>query len=87
MIVRRRAEELSAQRLRNVGLVVGCALSWLVGVASAPLVWRIFAWIGNTFDLPRIVWVLGFTLWWLVPVAAAACVVLWYRARAERETP
>jgi hypothetical protein len=84
-VVRRRAEELRVQHTRNVALAAGCALSWLVGVASAPLVWRIFAWLGGAFDLPRTVWILGFALWWFVPAAAAACVVLWYRARAERE--
>jgi hypothetical protein len=87
LIVRRRAEELRVQRTRNVALAVGCALSWLVGVASAPLVWRVCAWLGHEFDLPRAVWVFGFAFWWLVPAAAAGGVVLWYRSQAERGTP
>ena len=45
-IVRRRAEELRAQHRRNVALAIGCMLSWVFGVASAPLVWRICAWLG-----------------------------------------
>jgi hypothetical protein len=84
-IVGRRAEELRVQHTRHVGLVMGCALSWLVGVVSAPLVWRAFAWFGRELDLPRVVWVLGFAFWWLVPAAAAGGVLVWYRSRAERE--
>jgi anti-sigma factor RsiW len=83
--VRQRAEEQSRSRARNAALVAGCALSWLVGVASAPLVWRAFAWLGATFDLPRVVWILGFACWWLVPVAAAAILVWWQRTAAAGE--
>jgi len=83
--VRQQAAELNQRRVRNTGLVVGCALSWVVGVASAPLVWRICAWLGGEFHLPRVVWMLGFASWWLVPAAAAAALLLWHRERAERE--
>ena len=85
LILRRRAEELRVQHARNVALAVSCTLSWVVGVASAPLVWRACAWLGREFDLPRAVWVLAFGFWWLVPTAAAGGVVVWYRSRAERE--
>jgi hypothetical protein len=84
--VRQQAEELSRSRARNAALVAGCALSWLVGVASAPLVWRAFGWLGATLDLPRVVWVLGFACWWLVPGAAAVATILAQRAHSERET-
>ncbi|MGH9353789.1 MAG: hypothetical protein ACRD2G_16775 [Terriglobia bacterium] len=83
--IREQADELKQRRVRNVGLTVVCALSWIVGVASAPLVWRAFAWLGATFELPRPVWELGFALWWLVPATAAGAIVLWYRSRAEHE--
>jgi hypothetical protein len=83
--VRQQAEQLSRSRARNAALVAGCALSWLAGVASAPLVWRAFAWLGATFGLPRVVWVLGFACWWFVPVAAAAILVWWQRSTAARE--
>lgn len=85
LIVRRRAEELRAQRTRNVGLAVSCTLSWVVGVASAPLVWRVCAWLGATFGLPRLLWMSGFVAWWLVPVSAMGLLILWQRRRAERE--
>jgi hypothetical protein len=80
--VREKAAELRQQRTRNVALIVGCALSWLTGVASAPLVWRLCAWLGSMLDLSRLVWQAGFVLWWFVPTAAAALVIVW-RMRAE----
>lgn len=82
-IVRRRAEELRVQHTRNVALAIGCTLSWVFGVASAPFVWRICAWLGATLDLPRAVWMLGFAMWWFVPVSGVGLVILWQRRRSE----
>ena len=70
---------------RNLWLIAGCAVSWVAGVASAPLVWRVCEWMGTTFDLPRLVWHLVFLSWWLVPAASAGLVILWVHKRAERE--
>jgi hypothetical protein len=83
LIVRRRTEELRVQHTRNVALAVGCTFSWAVGVASAPLVWRVCAWLGATFELPRLLWMLGFVAWWLVPASAMCLVILGQRRRAE----
>ena len=85
LCVRERAAQLRRERARNFALIAGCAISWLAGVASAPLVWRLCEWLGTTLALPRIVWELGFLSWWLVPAAAAGLVILWVNARAERE--
>jgi hypothetical protein len=82
--VRERTAELRQQRARNIALIVGCAFSWLTGVASAPLVWKLCAWLGSVLDVPRLVWQVGFILWWFVPAAVAGLVILW-RMRAERE--
>lgn len=85
LCVRENAERLKTRRSRNIALTIGCAGSWAAGVASAPLVWRVFEWAGATLSLPRIVWETGFFCWWLVPAAAAGLVILWVNARAERE--
>lgn len=85
-VVRRRAVEMRAQHTRNVALAIGCALSWVFGVASAPLVWKVCAWLGSTFDLPRAVWILGFVTWWLVPLSVMGLVILWQRRRWESES-
>lgn len=85
LIVREEAAKLKQRRSRNLALITGCAISWALGVASAPLVWRLCEWIGATFALPRFVWIAGFACWWFVPAAAAGLVILWAQARAERE--
>jgi anti-sigma factor RsiW len=83
--VRKEVADIKQRRTRTIALIAGCAASWTVGVASAPLVWRLCEWLGTTLSLPRIVWELGFLSWWLVPAASAGLVVLWARSRAERE--
>lgn len=83
--IREKAVQLKHRRARSVALIAGCAVSWAVGVASAPLVWRLCEWAGTSLALPRIVWEMGFLTWWLVPAAAGGLVILWVNARAERE--
>lgn len=56
------------------------AASWLLGVLSAPLVWRGFTWVGAQLDLPKLVLELGFVLWWAVPALIALAAVLHQRA-------
>ena len=85
LCVHEKAAQLRHWRARNVALIAGCAISWMAGVASAPLVWRLCEWVGATLALPRIVWELGFLSWWLVPAASAGLVILWVNARAARE--
>ena len=85
--IRYETEALHQRRTRSIGLIVSCALSWVLGVASAPLVWRVCAWLGREFGLPRVLWVLGFALWWFVPASAAAALILWQRDRIVRESP
>ena len=75
--VRENTEQMKHRRARNLWLIAGCTASWVAGVASAPLVWRMCEWVGTTLALPRIVWELGFLSWWLVPAAAAGLVLLW----------
>jgi hypothetical protein len=80
--VRKRTAELKRQRARNLALIAVCALSWVAGVASAPLVWRLCAGLGSTLDLPRIVWQFAFFFWWFVPAAAASLMIIGARARS-----
>lgn len=83
--VHEEAAKLKQRRTRNLALIVGCVVSWVTGVASAPLVWKVCEWLGTTLDLPRIVWELGFVSWWFVPATAAGLVILWLNAQAQRE--
>ena len=79
-----RALELRERRTQMTMLWVSCALSWVLGVLSAPFVWRAFAWLGERFRMPAIAWQLGFTLWWALPAVAVAVVLVMRRTQAER---
>jgi hypothetical protein len=78
--VRLRDEEAAQVSNGNALLWIITAASWLLGILSAPLVWRIFAWAGARFDLPKLVLEFGFVLWWTVPALTALAVVLHQRA-------
>jgi hypothetical protein len=45
-------------------------------LASAPLVWQIFSWLGKHTHAPAIVWQLGFAMWWALPPVAVVIVIL-----------
>ncbi|HLK04748.1 MAG TPA: hypothetical protein VKT53_09935 [Candidatus Acidoferrum sp.] len=74
--VRMRAEELPARKASSVLLWAIAATSWVLGLASAPLVWRGFEWAGTELHLPKLVWASGVVLWWTVPALVAVGVVL-----------
>lgn len=76
-----RANELDDKRERMWGLWITCGCSWVLGVASAPFVWRAFEWIGHEADLPSLFWQTGFVLWWLIPAGAVAAVFALQRSR------
>jgi hypothetical protein len=73
--VRIRAEQLrSAPRWRMVW--AACGISWVFGAATAPYVWRVLEWAGHRVGVPNIVWELGFGLWWALPAAVVAVILL-----------
>jgi hypothetical protein len=79
MRVRLRAQESAQTSSGGALLWVITVASWLLGVLSAPLVWRGFAWAGARLNLPKPVLELGFVLWWAVPALVAVGVVLHQR--------
>jgi hypothetical protein len=80
MRVRLRAQQVAQTSSSNSVLWIITAASWLLGVFSAPLVWRGFAWVGSQLNVPKPVLELGFVLWWAVPALAAVGAVLHQRA-------
>jgi anti-sigma factor RsiW len=84
--VRQRARELRENHARMRALWVSCALSWVLGVASAPLIWRAFQWVGLHAALPRIIWETAFALWWLVPAGVVAVLIAWNQRRATNQS-
>ncbi len=83
--VRLRARELRENQVRMRALWISCALSWALGVASAPLVWRAFHWIGLHAGLPKMIWETAFALWWLLPAGAVAVLIVWNQRRTANQ--
>ena len=78
--VRLRAEEMTRTAEGSFWVWMVAAASWLLGLFSAPLVWRVFAWAGGSFGVPKLALEVGFVLWWTVPALVAVGVVLSQRA-------
>jgi hypothetical protein len=82
--VRMRAEELREHGPANRLIWAVAIMSWVFGLATAPFVWRGFAWLGGELHLPKLVWAAGVVLWWIVPgIVAAGMVVLQKRGLAR----
>jgi hypothetical protein len=77
--VRLRAQQTAETSSSGLLLWVITGASWLLGVLSAPLVWRGFAWVGAQLNVPRPVLEFGFVLWWTVPALIAVGAVLHQR--------
>jgi predicted anti-sigma-YlaC factor YlaD len=71
-----RVQQLRQREPRRRALWIAAGISWATGVASAPFVWSLFAWLGAQAGLPKLVWQAGFALWWAVPALVAAVVLL-----------
>jgi predicted anti-sigma-YlaC factor YlaD len=71
-----RAQQLRHHEPRRHALWIAAGISWATGVASAPYVWRLFAWLGEHAGVPKLVWEAAFGLWWAVPALIAAVVLL-----------
>jgi hypothetical protein len=81
--VRLRAQESAQAAPTSALLWVMTAASWVLGILSAPLVWRVFAWVGSQLNLPKPVLELGFVLWWTVPALIAVAVILHQRSSSH----
>jgi hypothetical protein len=80
-----RAQEMREREPKRRLLWIMCAMSWALGIATAPYVWRAFEWIGGRIGLPRLIWEMGFGLWWTIPALVAAAVVLLENLRQAHE--
>jgi hypothetical protein len=82
--VRMRAEELREHAPGHKLVWAITAMSWALGVATAPWVWRIFAWIGERTGVPKPLWEMGFVLWWAIPAMIAVVAVI-LEKKGERQ--
>ena len=83
--VQLRAQELREREPKRRLLWIMCVMSWGLGIATAPYVWRAFEWAGERIGLPRLVWEMGFGLWWTIPALIAGAVVLMENLRLAHE--
>jgi predicted anti-sigma-YlaC factor YlaD len=80
-----RAQEMREREPKRRLLWVMCAMSWALGIATAPYVWRAFEWAGEHLGVPRLLWEMGFGLWWTIPALVAAAIVLLENVRLANE--
>jgi hypothetical protein len=76
-----RARELQVRRAQLLPLWMSCAVSWVLGGLTLPLVWRGIEWMGRYAEMPTPVWILLIFLWWALPALAVAA---WLSARGSR---
>jgi hypothetical protein len=81
--VRLRAQENSpTPRSSGILLWLITGMSWVLGIFSAPLVWRAFSWVGGHLSIPKLALQMGFVLWWVVPALFAVGAILHQKALA-----
>jgi len=85
MRVRLRAAQLRSVQPRWRLVWAACGISWAFGAATAPYVWRGLEWIGHRVGLPDFVWEMGFGLWWALPAAIVAMILLLENAGRSSE--
>jgi len=85
--VRMRAEELREKEPARNFVWAIAAVSWALGVATAPWVWHGLEWLGHATGAPRILLQAGFVLWWSVPPLIAAWAALSDRRIVQQEQP
>ena len=83
--VRLRAQELREREPKRRALWLACAVSWAFGIASAPYVWSLFQWFGKRTGIPKLVWEVGFGLWWTIPALFVVAVLLMEKVRQGDE--
>jgi hypothetical protein len=83
--VQLRAQEMREREPKRRLLWIMCAMSWALGISTAPYIWRAFEWAGESLGMPRLVWEMGFGLWWTIPPLIAAAAVLMENLRLTNE--
>jgi hypothetical protein len=74
--VRMRGEELREKEPAKKFVCAIAAVSWALGVSTAPWVWRGIEWLGQETGAPKLLLQAGFVLWWSVPPMIAAWAAL-----------
>lgn len=73
--VHRRASEMRAPQSQLIPLWMSCALSWVLGGVTLPLVWQGIEWLRRYVDMPSPVGILLLIVWWALPTLGVAAFV------------
>lgn len=76
MRVRFHASRMRETRQRMWFVGVACLGVGLSGAVTAPLLWRLFAWMGELAGVSAPVWQVGFAFFWIVPALVVGVVLL-----------
>jgi len=76
MRVRFHAGRLRETRERFWFVGVACLGVGLSGTLTIPVMWRLFAWLGERVGVSSLVWHAGFALFWILPALIAGVVLL-----------
>ena len=83
--VQLRAQEMREREPKRRLLWIMCAVSWALGIGTAPYVWQAIEWIGQRTGAPRLLLEFGFGLWWAIPALFAAAIVVLENLRQAHE--
>src|SRR5258708_39734138 len=83
--VRMRAEELREKEPAKKLIWAIAAVSWVLGLATAPLVWHGVEWLGSTTRAPKLILPAGFVLSWSGPPTIAPWATLPGRPAAQKD--
>lgn len=76
MRVRFHASRMRETRQRMWFVGIACLGVGLSAAVSAPLLWRLFAWMGELAGVSTPVWQTGFAFFWIVPALVVGVVLL-----------
>ena len=76
MRVRFHASRMRETRQRMWFVGVACLGVGLSAAVTAPLLWRLFAWVGQLAGVSTPVWQTGFAFFWIVPALVVGVVLL-----------
>lgn len=76
MRVRFHASRMRETRQRMWFVGVACLGVGLSAAVTAPLLWQLFAWVGEIAGVSNPVWQAGFVFFWIVPALVVGVVLL-----------
>jgi predicted anti-sigma-YlaC factor YlaD len=76
MRVRFHASRMRETRQRMWFVGVACLGVGLSAAVTAPLLWKLFAWMGELAGVSTPVWQVGFAFFWIVPALVVGVVLL-----------